>query len=291
MRFCLVGLFLALELLTGIVLSGCSSVNQVELENSRAWIDKMVLVNLHYRRPPGAAADPKAGPGGVDYQSQPLPNSHIDCEPFEKLFRGLRLSEIRACLGSANLNAQDFILTYSVQKSIQPQLVLHKEEVKPNHPQRPECLDRLLSVIPVPREIYFQGVRTGHREELGCFAAGLPPDGSGVLGTRLASESTDLWVRVPPEKPLKSDQDVQLLLLSWSLRSFWKLDRNQMEARVVPDRLCRLCIGESQLVSSGPPAVPLWPTLEEADTLQSIRGSGAEVPVGTPNLSEQTGIN
>jgi hypothetical protein len=246
----------------------CSSVDQHEQENARAWIDRIALVNLHFRRPQGAAADPQAGPGGEDYQSHPLPNSRLDCQPVEKLFTGLKLDAIRECLSASNLSDQDFILTYSVQKSIQPSLKLRPEQKleekrqkgKKKKPHRPACVDELLSEIPVPREIYFQGIRNTQKEELGCFAAGLTPDTSPLLGVRLMPEKTELAVSIPPRRPLKTNQDVQLLLLSWVLRPFWNTQRNQMEARVVPDRLCRLCIGEKNMVYDGIPAVPLWPT-------------------------------
>jgi hypothetical protein len=250
-------------------------VDQQEQENSRAWIDRIALINLHFRRPQGAAADPKAGPGGEDYQSKPLPNSRLDCEPAEKLFAGLNLDAIRACLSTSNLSDQDFILTYSVQKSIQPVLKLRKEEPvkkgksgKKEKPRRPSCVDELLGEIPVPREIYFQGIRDTHQEgqmrELGCFAAGLTPEASPLIGIRLMPEKTELVVRIPPVRELKTNQDVQLLLLSWALRPFWNTQRNQMEARAVPDRLCQLCIGEKNMLPQDYhetlPAVPLWPT-------------------------------
>lgn len=265
-RRSLLGHLLAFVFVLGLML-GCSSVDQQEQENSRAWIDRIVLVNLHFRRPQGAPADPQAGPGGEDYQSKPLPNSRLDCEPSEKLFTGLKLDAIRACLSGSNLSDQDFILTYSVQKSIQPVLKLRPESpkskekaVKKGKPHRPACVDELLGEIPVPREIYFQGVRDSEKGELGCFAAGLTPDASPLLGVRLMKEKTELAVTIPPRRALKTNQDVQLLLLSWALRPFWNTQRNQMEARVVPDHLCRLCIGEKNLVREGIPAVPLWPT-------------------------------
>jgi hypothetical protein len=280
-------------LLTGIALIGCSSAEKIDQDRSRAWVDKIALKTLHYRRPQGASADPQAGPGGSDYQSQPLPNSNLDCEPAENLFQGLQLSAIRACLSSANLSAQDFILTYSVQKSIQPLLILRKEDVKKDEPHRPACVDELLGSIPVPREIFFQGVRDIKKGELGCFAAGLTPDTSPLLGFRLNTEKTEIDIKIPPARPLKTTQDVRLLLMSWALRPFWSSQRNQIESRVVPDRMCRLCIGEKNLVHVQVPRVPLWPSDGDAgfDFMQSVDGSGTDVPVGTPNLPEQTGIN
>ncbi|MFL5815283.1 MAG: hypothetical protein ACJ763_17030 [Bdellovibrionia bacterium] len=250
--------------LFSVMLFGCSSVDQNEQENRRAWIDRIALVNLHFRRPQGASADPHAGPGGEDYQSKPLPDSRIDCEPSGKLFAGLKLDAIRACLSGPNLSDQDFILTYSVQKSIQPALKLRKEEpVKKGKPHRPACVDELLAEIPVPREIYFQGIRDTQKGELGCFAAGLTPEASPLIGFRLMPEKTELTVKIPPLRALKTNSDVQLLLLSWALGPFWNTQRNQMEARVVPDHLCQLCIGEKNMiprnVHESVPAVPLWP--------------------------------
>jgi len=267
--------------------SGCSSVEKETQEKSRAWIDQIALQTLHFRRPQVAGADPDAGPGGVDYQSKPLPGSNLDCEPADQLFKGLKLDAIRTCLSSSKLSAQDFILTYSVQKSILPVLVLRKDRVA-----RPACLDELLSEIPIPREIYFQGVREGKKHEIDCFASGLTPEASPLIGVRIMSETLDLAVRVPPVRPLKTNQDVRLLLLSWVLRPFWEPQRNQIEARVVPDRLCRLCIGEKNLVRSDSiPPIPLWPTEEDNEATQSVKGSGTDVPLGMPNLPEQTGIN
>jgi hypothetical protein len=272
--------------------AGCSSVEEQNQKNSRAWIDKIALQTLHFRRPQGAGADPNAGPGGEDYQSKPLPGSNLDCEPADQLFRGLKLDEIRACLNRTESSTQDFILTYSVQKSIQPALVLKNEELKKGDSHRPACLDQLLKSIPVPREIYFQGVREGYPGELGCFASGLTPEAPPLIGFQLMPNRLELVVRIPPLRPLKTNQDVQLLLLSWVLRPFRDARRNQIEARVVPDRLCRLCIGEKNLVRADSiPPVPLWPNEEDNETTQSVRGNGTDVPLGLPNLPEQTGIN
>lgn len=282
---------LLLEVVTVSSLLGCSSAEKEERERSRVWIDKLALINLHYRRPQAASADSDAGPGGEDYQSHPLPNSRLDCMPADQLFQGLKLDAIRSCLSSSNLSAQDFILTFSVQKSIQPVLVLKKEEVKKGQPRRPVCVDQLLSEIPVPREIYFQGVREGHGRELGCYAAGIVPETAPLVGFRLMPQKTDLALRIPPVRPLKSIQDVRLLLLAWVLKPFWDAQRNLIEARVVPDQLCRVCIGEKNLVQFKVPPVPLWPTDADYDTTQSVKGSGTDVPMGTPNLPEQTGIN
>jgi hypothetical protein len=250
-----------LSFLFSVMLFGCSSVDQNERENGRAWIDRIALVNLHFRRPQGASADPHAGPGGEDYQSKPLPDSRLDCEPAEKLFAGLKLDAIRECLSSSNLSDQDFILTYSVQKSIRPALKLRKEEpVKKGKPHRPACVDEWMGEIPVPREIYFQGVRDTRKGELGCFAAGLTPEASPLIGFRLMPEKMELRVKIPPRRALKTNQDLQLLLLSWVLGPFWNTQRNQMEARAVPDHLCQLCIGEKNMIRDSVPTVPLWPT-------------------------------
>jgi hypothetical protein len=266
----------ALTFLSGAVFFGCSSAQKSDDDKGHVWVDQIALVSLHYRRPQVAGADPDAGPGGVDYYSHPLPNSRLDCEPAENLFKDLKLDAIRDCMNSTKLSNQDFILTFSVQKSIRPLLLLHKEENQDgnnkNQPRRPNCVDELLSEIPVPREIYYQGQQEGQKGKLECYVSGLKPETPPLLGVRLKHEKTELAVNLPPVRPLKTKQDVQLLLLSWALRPFWDSQRDQLRARAIPDSLCRLCIGEKNLVEMGIPPVPLWPTEEESDA----------VPAGQP---------
>src|SRR3954467_6778781 len=74
---------------------GCSSASKHE-----KTVKNAIVRTIRVRRPQGRGADPKAGPGGEDYVSDPLPNETLDCEKPAALFRGFDLPKVRGCFTS-----------------------------------------------------------------------------------------------------------------------------------------------------------------------------------------------
>lgn len=216
-------------------------------------IRSLVLSTLFVRRPRGIPADPEASPGGVDYKSHPLPDRRMDCAPPESLFSRMDKRAIRECL---NRSTKESVLVYQLQKTAMPLLAL-QETQKKEESRQPDCLKQLLKEIPVPREIFFEGYDDHGRFD--CYASGIRPDDDRWWMARAFSRRTEVRVRLPLGTRLSDDLATGRLLLSWALAPFQDPESNDIPGRVVPEAICRGCLGDHSLIRSPRLALPLWP--------------------------------
>lgn len=232
-----------------ILASACSSPGSVGGNGGFHSVGSLVLSTLFIRRPVGAPADPQASPGGEDYQSDPLPNPRLDCAAPESLWRNWDLKAIRSCLNEVH---KEITLVYQLQKTARPLLSLQKED-----PGAPSCVKELLKEIPVPREIFFEGV--DDRNHFDCYASGIRPEDNDWWAVRLISTQRKVRIDLPLTAELSDDRSTQLLLLSWALAPFQDPTTNRIPSQIVPEALCRKCLGDSSFIRSPRLALPLWP--------------------------------
>jgi hypothetical protein len=241
---------LAALLLLPLVL-GCSTVQRDE--KTEHSIQKVFVNKMRVRRPVGAGADPAAGPGGIDYRSDPLPNERMDCETLASLFSELDLPRVRMCL--AQLDEETEPVSYLLKRDARPSLVLEKPE------QAPDCLRLELPVIPVPREIVFQSPERG---QYTCYAARIDLEANQIWGElKLPTDKLAVVLRFPLAKPPTNSEETIRVLAAWALTPIWgessgKKGR-QLTAKIVPDGLCRRCLGNKDFQAEGSLDHLLWP--------------------------------
>ncbi len=240
-----VGAFLGFAISSS--LTSCSAVPV-----NTHFVSKMFPSTLRVRRPGGAGADPVAGPGGADYKSAPLPNAQLDCESASSLLRNLHVSKLRECLNSSQPPQN---VSYRLRREAAPYLELLDAE------KAPVCLRRELPRIPVPREILFQA--QNEEGALECFSARLTLELDQKMGFRLPIEKWALQLTVPYQPPIASDSELEREFQSWVLTPIWSAgSENGIPAQIVPDAICKRCLGESVFLKelpSEPDALPTWP--------------------------------
>ena len=236
------------------LLGGCSSTptNQVPLET-------VLASPLRVRRPPGPGASPYVGPGGVDYQSDPLPNERYDCKNFDFLFQKMDLASIQKCLKSIDKTKKVF---YTLMKGPEPVLRLNYDEE-----ETPQCLKRVFEEIPVPREIFFQAWSASEVDEgreLLCYNSRLNIEQGEFLGMGFMSKGYALRLEFPLEKIPQKKEEFQRMLLGWALSPFyWEEGRGFFLSKVVTQRYCRLCFGEESVLDRVNRSYPTWPDAQE----------------------------
>jgi len=109
----------------------------------------------------------------------------------------------------------------------------------------------------MPREIFFQSAE--EKGALECYASRLPLDSDKLLNTPWPFKRTHLNVEFPLPATPDTDAKTSLLLETWALTPFFSSESGQIEARIVPDALCKACIGESNLATADQPIPPHWP--------------------------------
>ena len=219
-------------------------------------LSRIVLRNLHARRPAGPGADPRVMPGGPDYKGTPLPDHRFDCRPIRDLFSTVKLAPVRDCVKKIPAGT---VLVFRIRYRSQPVLELAEARNTAGEPFEapPACAREVLGTLPMPREIFFQSAE--EKGGLECYASRLPLDSDKVLNTPWPFKRTQLNVEFP--LPLVPDDDAKtsLLLQTWVLTPYFGSESGRIEARIVPDALCKACMGESNLITSGQPIPPHWP--------------------------------
>jgi hypothetical protein len=229
----------------------CASAPKNEHE-----ISSIYLSTLRVRRPPGPGADPKAGPGGEDYTSHPLPNEQLDCETLDSLFREMKLAAIRKCFADqSGPRAKTVSYSFRLKREAIPYLELRDPE------KAPACLRETLGKIPVPREILFQGVQG---DPPTCFSSRLDIEANQVLGIRLPTDRLDLQISFPLQQLPGSDEELERQLGAWSLTPLWgegsdSSERKALKAKIVPEAICRRCLGEKGMLEHPAPDAAIWP--------------------------------
>ncbi len=239
---------LLMGLLVGLLVLACSSAEKRERDSNRRTIRKLIPYSLHYRRTPFIGADPAVGPGGIDYQTNPRPGARFDCEPMKSLFKEIDLISLRRCLGTLK---SDLVVLYRLKRDPAPFLVLDE-----NPEMKPDCLRTALANIPVPREIFFQSNEEG---VMSCYSSRLDIEADELFWVKVPKAKTALRLDFPLASPPETDEQTHLLLMSWAMAPFWRDPGHHLISHLVPDALCRACLGkENMLENSGPPVL-LWP--------------------------------
>ncbi len=224
----------------------CSSAPQ----KNEHLLQSVLLYNLHFRRPQHLGARPNANWDDEDYFSQSRPNSNWDCEPLQKLFKELKLEAVRSCLRSVNEAKEKRDLSYILKRGTMP--ILELEDLE----KAPLCVKDLLSQIPVPREIFFQSKDEGR---LSCYSSRIPLASEEFLKIRSHLHRFKVKINFPLEPIPKDDRETEFLLSTWVLASFFGEDQNRILSKLVPNEICRKCIGDSHLFLESDSLPPSWP--------------------------------
>lgn len=209
-------------------------------------LHKIIPYTLRMRRPPGPGANPKAGPGGADYHSDPLPDAHFDCEGAAWLFRELKLDQVRSCLAPL----KSISVLYRVKWLPTPYLELDLSD------DTPACLKSVLAAIPVPREIFFQSNEDGRLE---CYSSRLQIESNEIAGFKMPIKKTSVKVDFPLVQPPKDDDETRALLLTWALTPFWDRADGTLVSHLVPSQICTACLGEKTKLGPTDPEPQTWP--------------------------------
>jgi hypothetical protein len=236
-------------------------------------IKKLAPAKLYVRRPPSVPAHPKATPGGYDYVSHPLPGGQMDCQETRSLAQGFDLKAFRACIAEVNQNPEKPKFRFRLQRIHQPVLELQDPE------DAPECVRNLLGKIPVPREIFFQSLPTKlpkpqsstvgtdrPTQDVGpyydCYASSIDLEADELMGVKMSKAKWELLVEFPLKKiALRTDEEALRVYLGWAIMPFFDKEKDEwnIPAKYVPFHICRMCLGEQQMLKTGDPLPLLWP--------------------------------
>ncbi|MBL7715118.1 MAG: hypothetical protein JNL01_06580 [Bdellovibrionales bacterium] len=257
MRSRSLGLGLILPLALVLAALSCSSPEVIETgkelgEPTSVRITRLWPHLMRVRRPKTEAADPTAKPGGSDYNTVGHLDSKFDCRKAEELFPEFPAAKLRACFLTIPPGTT---VTYRFVRQAQPFLEIEDPE------DAPACMVEYLRTIPVPREIIFQ---TPVKSNLDCYTARVDLESSEKFGIKMPIARLDMAVRFPLRK-LPTDDDATLRLVQgWALTPFFKDVRNadgvpEVSATLMPERLCKKCMGEKTLSKDLELEAPLWP--------------------------------
>jgi hypothetical protein len=213
---------------------------------SEYHLHRFIPYTLRVRRPPGPGANPKAGPGGIDYRSDPVPDANFDCKEVAWLFKDLKLEDLRACIA----HAKGGRAVYLVRRLPVPYLELQEED------DMPACLKAVLATIPLPREIFFQSVEG---DRLACYSTRLAIEANEVVGFKMPIDKAEVRLDFPMATQPKDDDEMRMLLMSWALTPFWDHSNSTLTAHLVPDKICATCLGERTMLKPGDPEPVSWP--------------------------------
>lgn len=205
------------------MLASCS-----EIPDDHVSLTAIEAYPLRVRRPTSPPADPKAGPGGLDYQANPLPTKTLDCVEPESLFEKMNLEAITGCLaGLTNTNVY-----YSLDRNAQPVFRLDKND------DTPACLVATLSELPVPRELFFRA--KNKKGDLTCYNSRVSIEAGEVLGIPLPIDKVKLKVIFPLPFIPKKKEDTLRILSAWILTPFFN-EEQKIDGKYVPRSLCNEC--------------------------------------------------
>ncbi len=218
---------------------------------------RLQFSTVQFRRPLSESANPLAGPGGTDYRSHPLPNAKYDCERPAELFARapVNLRKLRDCLVSMRASVK---VLYRLRREPVPLLVLDSQD------EMPACLREVAPELPMPREIVFQSAESG---SLQCYSARVDVDASQLMGFHVPI-IRKLAVRLDLPVSLKdvpsNDASMVDLLTTWVIALFWSENPGEGEtllAKLVPEIICRRCMGEKNMLKATDPPQAPWPPL------------------------------
>lgn len=238
--------------LATLLVSACSTPNTDHM------IAATYVHEIRVRRPPAEQAGPEADPGGLDYERTPAPNEAFDCEMPETLLKDVNIRAAWNCIVDTQLAIQKAAPEQKIPSEAEYQIVLEQQpELAIDPDTKIACLKATLPKIPVPREIVFQA----EAHENSCYAARLQVEAGRVLDIKLPGKKTYLKIRFPLEKPPKTEAEMRRLVLSWALAPLFDRDNpGQFKAKIVPDHLCKKCMGKRELYNPARDVPPVfWP--------------------------------
>ena len=221
-------------------------------------INTVYYDSLRYRRPAREAAEAGASPGGIEFRTVGRADLQtLDCVTPGVLLEkdrpgnapGLDPERVRACVDSIESPIE---VHWRLKREAQPFWELIVEEGKPEEGGTPACLKELFSIIPIPREIVFEGIsREGVRS---CFSSRPNWDEDRWMGFKISFLSKrDLKVEFPFDFEGLGDTPagrVEALMASWMMAPFLAEDddgKRFLPSAVMADALCRKCIGSADL--------------------------------------------
>lgn len=217
------------------------------------FVRRLIPNQIRVRRPLTLGADPWAGPGGTDFRSEVLPTPQFDCELPATLFKSLMTAKIKECLLS--LKEQTSVV-YHLKRSVAPSFILDSEL------DSPACIKEYLPQIPIPREIIYQAPTDSSenaRRNLNCYSTRLDLEANEWMGARLPTHRVDLKVWFPLPSPPKSDEELFRYLVTWAITPLWNEQSQGLKAKVLPNHLCKKCIGEKEWLMGNEPEIIFWP--------------------------------
>ena len=247
-------------------LFACSTPGAFDPPQKKMHQVSVVLYDaLRYRRPFHAAAEGDASPGGVEFRTVERADLQtLDCITPETLLGqpptagAITPKRVKECFDSIQSPVE---VHWRLKREVQPFWELIVEEGPIEEGGTPACIKELFSVLPLPREIIFEGMS---RENLrSCFSSSPDWERDRLWGFKLPFWSRqDLIVAFPfdfeglgetPEGRLES------LLASWTLAPFLVPDEAEkrfIPAVIVPDALCSRCVGKEVMTRLRDPKRP-----------------------------------
>jgi hypothetical protein len=216
-------------------------------------LHRILLYNLHFRRPPQLGASPSAVIGEEEYVRQPKPNLNLDCEPYAALFKGIQLQGLRECLLSSSKLQGSSTINYTLKPEVEPYLLLEKTD------NTPDCIKQTLEKIPVPREIFFQSNDEG---PLSCYNSRIEIVENFFGRVANFRHRIEIQIRMPLSQVPKTDEQTLMLLQTWAMSPFFKEGEFLFFSKVVPDEICMKCMGRKNMFSEIDSLPPLWPNAD-----------------------------
>lgn len=237
---------------------GCSSTPSTE-----RVLSDFAPETLRIRRPEGAGADPKAEPGMPEYEAQKKPNAKFDCQYPHELFMGVSMLEIRSCLNELYAETKKTSKPIEVLYRLKRGPVSHLELDGLNDADFKSCLKQALPKISVPREIMYQGYEVkGKDQKILCYASRMNIEANQWMGLELPMAKWALKLSIPlpsaPDAPPATDDELQRTLVTWALTPF-RDESGHFRAKIVPDAICRQCLGEKGMLKKPVEDAFFWP--------------------------------
>lgn len=248
------------------VFTACSGLKKHEHA-----VAQVVPYNMRFRRPVYVGAVDDSNPGEEDFQSNPLPTERYDCDKPDVLLKEIDLKAARECLNSVpkteKKGEEEVVvkrkIDYALKRGTRSTLELIPA-VSKDHPElnTPECFKTALPIIPVPREIFFQGMSTEEKpatQEPVCYASRLIGDKDQVLGRKVPFGKVVVTLPLPLAAPLANDEETIKYLTAVAVTPIWQQEKNFFRSKVVTRTICMKCLGEKAYLKHHPKNIESWP--------------------------------
>jgi len=214
----------------------CTRSYMVKSDSTNIAVEQVNVLAVEYHRPNYETPD---------HDDFKVKNRKIDCMVADELWKDLVLNQVkvRECLNSL----EDGTATYFYVPNAQPHLELDLEEEK-NH----QCLNSVLSKIPLPREIYYLGKQANHtldEDPLECFSSSFSTTTNQLAMTPTGFLKKKIVLEFPIDRPLKNIRDLSMWLMVTTftiLKSDEKAE-GKLLATPVPESVCRACFKRDAL--------------------------------------------